>query len=263
MKMCNLKLIILIAILAISGLGATAQVTIGSGNTPQDGVLLELKTKDVNTAAITAVTDDANETVDNTGGGLLFPRVKLVNRFTLEPFIPTDADWTSNANKLKETHAGMVVYNIYKPTGTISADIDFDLGLYVWNGNEWVKLTEKNDKVTSAENRFFYLPSFNIELAAIADNLHFNLYDEYVRQFTLDDNITAHAFVSSNDQLAFVPSHKSSNLYAANELDYVVTYYDKDIVEIVSIGTNGDMLYNVKSLNLTANSFINVVLVVR
>jgi hypothetical protein len=258
MKTNLLKTTIVFAVLIITSLNVKAQVTIGSLNEPQKGILLELKTVEVTNP--TSLTDPDNETVDATGGGLGLPRVRLIDRNTLDPFIDSNngQEWNDNA---KLTHAGMVVYNIHVSDSTEKrANKIFSLGLYVWNGSEWSKIKDnKNDK------KFFYMPSFCIELTNPGSN-SFNLYAEYVKQFTKDSNPITNTFVSSNTDANFVniPTHESGRLYTANELDFVVTYYDKNIMTINSIDTNGLMNYTIDNLNnLSEKSFINVVLVVR
>jgi hypothetical protein len=228
------------AVLVVSGLNAKAQVTIGSLNDPQKGVLLELKTQEAKNPQ--SVTDDENVTVDATGGGLLFPRVKLVSKNTLEPFIDSknSQEWTSHA---KLTHAGMVVYNLH-------VSDDFQLGLYVWDGAEWTKISDSDD---AGKDHYFLIPSFNIELRE-GDN-QVNFYDEYKKQFS--------NFVSSNSSLTKLPSHPSGRLYRADELDYVITYYDSNIIKIISLGSDGWFKFRVRSLDLDANSFINVIAIVK
>jgi hypothetical protein len=237
MKTNFLKTTIVFSILVITSLNVKAQVTIGSAGAPEKGMLLQLKTK---TADATT-----NETVDETGGGIGFPRVNLVDKATLQPFITT----TPTPDE-KRLHTGTVVYNLSTSNGFLP-------GLYVWDGEKWGKVNEGGSK-------FFYMPSFCIELTQIGPD-SFNLYDEYVNQFTKDSSDLDETFVSSNTSASFVniPTHESGRLYTANELDFVVTYYDTSIMTISSIDTNGWMYYNVKNLNLSEKSFINVVLVVK
>jgi hypothetical protein len=235
MKTNLLKTAIVFAILAITSLNVKAQVTIGSAGAPEKGMLLQLKTKEA--------TSSDNQTVDETGGGIGFPRVNLVDKATLQPFItttPTDDE--------KRLHTGTVVYNLSTLNGFLP-------GLYVWDGEKWGKVNEGGSK-------FFYMPSFNIELTKIGPD-SFNLYEEYERQFT--NSGSGDTFVSSNTNANFtnIPTHESGRLYTANELDFVVTYYDTTIMTIDRIETNGEMYYNVDNLNLSEKSFINVVLVVK
>jgi hypothetical protein len=203
-----------------------AQVTIGSLIDPEKASLLDIKDK---------AADSNNETANS--GGLGLPRVRLVNRNTLEPFIPvSDQEWIDNSNKLKEHHAGLMVYNINVPPveDNSKADEMFRQGIYIWNGERWKELE-------SGKESFFPLPLFNLDLTK---GSHFiNLYEEYNTQFS-----------------------ESGRLYAADELDYVVTFYDTTVLEIDSIGVNSDLFYTIKETpveSLTSAVFINVELVVK
>ncbi|MDR0863783.1 MAG: hypothetical protein LBO74_02470 [Candidatus Symbiothrix sp.] len=241
-----LKTAIVMIVLAVTGLNVNAQVTIGSLNDPLKGVLLELKTKDAQNPNL--VTDDANATVDETGGGLLFPRVKLVSKNTLDPFINSTnpVEWTKNA---KLTHAGMVVYNINK-------DEQFEVGLYVWNGAEWTQLQDGNS--TPNKERWFPMPAFNIELTL--GNNTVDLYAEYAKQYDFANNTDW--FVSNNNKSASELISPIGHVYGQGELDYVITYYDKTVMDNVAI-TNGILTFNAKTLDLDAHSYINVIAIVK
>jgi hypothetical protein len=256
MKSQFLKVTLMFVILAIAGLnslGIQAQVTIGSSISPSKGVILELKNQAANAY---------NETVNADGGGLVFPRVKLQNRTNLLPFVADDADWKANKDNVKEKYTGMVVYNLLVSPPTISLPDDevFSEGLYVWNGSRWNGL---GDDI----HRFFYMPSFNIELGTPSTTIdyYFDLYAEYVKQFTNgatppDDNM----FVSSDPSQPNIPAHKSNQLYLAKELNFIVTYYDKTVITVESISPEGVMKYKVvDDTNLTNLSYINVILEVR
>ncbi|MDR1738584.1 MAG: hypothetical protein LBR66_07215 [Candidatus Symbiothrix sp.] len=108
--------------------------TIGLDSTAARAALLDVKSVQSAVGAVTSVTDDAN--VTSTDGGLLLPRVQLVNDSTLEPFIATtDAQWIANTNALKERHAGLMVYNL-----TEDENEDFSQGIYYWDGGAWIPL---------------------------------------------------------------------------------------------------------------------------
>jgi hypothetical protein len=119
------KIILSTLILFISVPMLKSQVTIGSSKEPAKGALLDLKTKNP---------DSDNVTVDDNGsGGLVLARVRLVDKNTLEPFIPTtDSDWQNKEVEMKKLHVGMMVYNL-------TSNGDFSPGVYVWNGLEWIK----------------------------------------------------------------------------------------------------------------------------
>ncbi|MDR2498304.1 MAG: hypothetical protein LBD28_02565 [Tannerellaceae bacterium] len=115
---------------------AVAQVVIGSNNEPERAALLELKTQNAERSNISSVSDDAN--VTSTKGGLVLPRVRLLNPTTLEPFISaSDPAWTSNASKIKEKHAGLSVYNL-------ASDAYFMPGVYSWSGERWTLVATPN-----------------------------------------------------------------------------------------------------------------------
>ena len=106
---------------------AQAQVTIGSSTPPAKGALLEVKDNDAN--ATTNVTSES--------GGMVLPRVRLEDKATLQPFIKlTDAEWqTSNRDKTKKLHIGMIVYNL-------NTTAPFMEGLFCWNGEEWRRMDD-------------------------------------------------------------------------------------------------------------------------
>ncbi|MDR2498307.1 MAG: hypothetical protein LBD28_02580 [Tannerellaceae bacterium] len=129
------SLYLLLIILTIPSM-AVAQVVIGSNNEPERAALLELKTQKAEPSNISSVSDDAN--VTSTKGGLILPRVRLVNPTTLEPFISaSDPAWTSNASKIKEKHAGLSVYNL-------ASDAYFIPGVYSWSGDRWTLVAAPN-----------------------------------------------------------------------------------------------------------------------
>lgn len=112
--------------LTLCSVSLCAQVTIGSGNPPAKGALLDLKDKEAGSNNITSET-----------GGLLLPRVGLVSRTTLQPFIDNDQSFINNSGRVKDVHTGLVVYNL-------TNDFDKELcpGIYSWNGNLWERLSK-------------------------------------------------------------------------------------------------------------------------
>lgn len=103
---------------------------------------------------------------------------------------------------------------------------------------------------------FLYLPSFNLPVTLAGTGKTYDLYTNvYKMQFTKSGNST---FVSSNNSLTQIPT-----IYNANQLDFVVTYYDNTIIKVNSISNTGVMNYDVLNTNPDNNSFINIVLVVK
>ncbi|MDU1892877.1 MAG: hypothetical protein E6767_19525 [Dysgonomonas sp.] len=113
-----------------------AQVTIGSGFTPEKAALLDIK-------------EIANKNGGETAhtGGLLLPRVNLEKRTELYPFI-RESNYPSNNpdndpiyKAEKPAHTGLIVYNLSEVLSE-----DFEQGFYLWNGTEWRKLIESTSK---------------------------------------------------------------------------------------------------------------------
>jgi hypothetical protein len=101
-------------LLLLFALPLQAQVTIGSGEEPNKGALLDLKERNV--------TDDAA----NAEKGLLLSRVELENKNKLYPMLAPGYDSAED-----QKHAGLIVYNT-------TDDADFDQGLYLWDGTQWL-----------------------------------------------------------------------------------------------------------------------------
>jgi len=229
----------------------SGQVSIGSIQEPEKAALLQLKTQQA---------DINNATSDK--GGLLLSRVKLVNRKTLEPFIANDTDFQNNKNKVKDLHTGLMVYNIYVSASQADPDLTFDEGVYVWDGTRWQRAGEG-----VSETKWFYPPAFNLPLPKIDADTDpvrtFDIYGEYKRQFTknLIDNP---AFVDTQNGIAgSIPSPVDGQLYLSEELDYIITYYDPDIIRDVTISTKGVLSYRVKDHDPGSHSFLNLVFIVK
>ena len=109
---------LLLATLFCAPLAAMAQVTIGSLEAPETAALLDFKTQ---------VPNGNNATTDK--GGLLLPRVELVDPFSLEPFIVN-----ATADE-KLSHIGLTVYNV-----THDEPAGLEAGHYYWNGVLWMKM---------------------------------------------------------------------------------------------------------------------------
>jgi hypothetical protein len=246
----SVKTMIVLLIVVLVSVKINAQVTIGSDKAPAKAAILEIKTQEP-ASNITSVTDNGNVTSGVNGGGIGLPRVKLVDRETLEPFVLTDdAEWTSPASKIKEHHAGLTVYNLTNdPTKLLRQ------GTYIWNGTKWMMTGGK---------RFFYMPSCNIEITANG-NYTFDLYEEYERQFSKD---ATHQFVSSSSALETISALENGDLYAREELDYVITYYDSAVVTAPVMGSTtsdwGKMTFAVTDITqFSNNTFFTVMLVVK
>ena len=221
---------------------AQAQVTIGTEKPSEQAALLDLKSQ-----------EPTSDNMTSTTGGLLLPRVELVDVQTLEPFVPTtDAAWIDATSKetLSKEHAGLEVYNLTDNT-------TFKPGSYVWNGKQWESLF-KPLKPRVSQRIVFPLPAFNLPLVdpENPDNIRLkaDLYQVYISNRRVNNFKT-----NMEDVTAFIVN----NYYLSNQLDYVVTHYDKEIITIHGISNEGIMDYTVHNVNPNSTSFLNVYLVVR
>lgn len=119
LSLANLLLILLTSIPLVYTKG---QVTIGSGEQPGIGTLLDLKEKTSTLDGITATK------------GLNLPRVKLTN---LKPSTPADlaSSIGGTGNWDKDEHIGLTVYNMNENQCAATPILK---GLYIWDGTEWL-----------------------------------------------------------------------------------------------------------------------------
>ncbi|MGG5507869.1 MULTISPECIES: hypothetical protein [unclassified Myroides] len=225
---------------------AVGQVTIGSEGIPNRAALLDIKDR--------VQPGTSNETA--TTGGLLLPRVLLVDKTTLEPFIArTDNDWVNPSSKIKEKHIGLQVYNLSTTNG-------FTKGMFIWNGIEWEKQDIPKDDFEQNVNYFFYLPSFNIKIEGVRRHV-VDLYEEYERQFTR--NLNSNFVSNANYTLDVLPMAGSDRLYQRDELDYVITDYDKNIINpnTIAISNDGKLTFDVINTNTSKKSYFNILFVIK
>jgi hypothetical protein len=118
-----MKIKLLFLILLVSGLvfSVQAQVTVGMGEEPTKGALLQLKNKEV--------TGD----IANADKGFGLPRVELTSLTELSPMFPATPP-VDNGTKLE--HTGLTVYNV-----NVDAAIPLAEGIYTWDGSKWVQVT--------------------------------------------------------------------------------------------------------------------------
>ena len=248
--------------------GLSAQVVVGNTTEPVEAAVLQLKTQDA-ASSPTSVGHDDNVTSAIGGGGLGLPRVKLVHKEKLLPFIAAP----SATEKLK--HAGLMVYNIYKSLSSVTEPNEkFKLGVYVWDGAKWSLVGDGTGQ------RFFYMPAFNLPLNRETDLSNpndmetVNLYDVYAWQFSKNRS-GSHPYMSSTLTPLYVanplnttsdktvPSPENDHLYKATDLDYVVIHYDTEIIYVDRIEPDGRMYYHIKKNDPGPESFINIVFVVK
>ncbi|MDR2683073.1 MAG: hypothetical protein LBB64_04285 [Dysgonamonadaceae bacterium] len=231
--------IIAIASVMLGGaiLNGNAQLITGTTTVaPAKAAILDVKN----------ILDTDNQT--STAGGLVLPRVKLVSKTTLEPFIATnDPEWNaSNKAKTMSDHVGLTIYNL-------TSNGNLKEGVYVWGGNEWNPL-----KVSS---RYIYLPTFELTWGGSSSSqLVIDLFEVYKNNFSPAASTSHH--VNSRDANVFVLPDFDD---ASSDFYYVVTDYHSAI-EVYSITPDGKMYYSRSAAEAAnakppGNVYVNVVLI--
>lgn len=125
-----LKAVLFLAFIFSFTLQTVAQVTIGAGEQPVSGALLQLKDK-----------ENVTDGTFNASKGLALPRVTLSDKHELYPMFlqnqedPTsgpNADYAANKSTLDKSHTGLIVYNLVEDD-----DKELCLGLNQWDGEQW------------------------------------------------------------------------------------------------------------------------------
>lgn len=190
----------------------------------------------------------ATSTSSNTPEGLIAPNL-------------TRAEVISKNNVYNQEQKGAFVYIKEISSSDIldakTAKI-INTGYYYFDGTIWRRLSYNTEQI--------YLPSFNLPLPIVTEpddpNQEYDIYPNVYQKQFVKPLATAPAseqtFVSSNPNLTQIP-----DLYRADQLDYVITYYDNTIINDVSISANGILSYKVLNTNPSNTSFINIVLVVK
>jgi len=128
MKFMKIKILLISIILFVVHTNLLAQITMGSGEKPMDGALLDLKQKDTNGTK-------------NSDLGLKIPRVELTNIYELYPMYGSETKeqqiYTTNKNSIKLANKGLMVYNMSRNKGMIP-------GMYIWDGDKWMNFKTRN-----------------------------------------------------------------------------------------------------------------------
>lgn len=176
-------------------------------------------------------------TGNSTAEGIIAPNL------TRSQLISKDAQY-------KAAQTGSLIY-ITTIDGTITTKTAkvIRVGYYYFDGSLWQSIDQPGQN--------FYLPVFDLPTSAIGTGYTFDLYNNvYKKQFIQSGNSL---YKTNNAALSMIPSAR----YTPTDIDYVITYYDADVVNINSISTSGVINYDVKSTLLGPNSFINVVFVTK
>ncbi|MDL2303435.1 hypothetical protein LJC28_03470 [Dysgonomonas sp. OttesenSCG-928-D17] len=127
-------LVFFLIILSVGNIqNLNSQVTVGQNEPPEQYATLQIKDKTIDrTGDLDVATADK--------GGLLLPRVELVKKKELLPFVTQD-EIDTNAqeyNDAKLLHTGLIVYNLVEDD-----DEELCIGLNQWDGEEWNCLQNK------------------------------------------------------------------------------------------------------------------------
>lgn len=258
MKQKFIRLIGLTSFLSLWGLSSQiqAQVVVGSNESPSKGSLLELKDQVIDADNVSA-----------SRGGLGLPRVMLVDRTSLEPFIEkTSAEWTTYLVATQKAHVGLTVYNLKSNVDTeTDSDKQLRVGVYVWNGAQW-ELIGGDD---AQQRDWFFAPSFNLPLKEIGTTYTYDLYKAYENQFNKTNSVTSGVYTgdqwltNSEYKKDRIPSPSPLKLYSRAELDYVISWYDNQVIGNVSITPQGIMTYQALNNDPIGSSFVNLIFVVK
>lgn len=212
----------------IGALGSiSAQVTIGSSNSPNDDALLDLK----------AEADGSSEK------GLLMPRVAL--------------EAANLAKPLGAHVAGMTVYNTAVSPGTVASENYVFPGFYYNNGSKW-------ERLLPGMRNWFYMPSIAIDVTT-SGTFTRDLYLEYRKQFEDSMDAQTDPATSPLPGTALVKSPSAPNpfttIFDANKLYYYVTGYDASVFSALSITADGKLTYTVDADNVSDATYMNIVFV--
>ncbi|GHT09746.1 hypothetical protein FACS189426_08900 [Bacteroidia bacterium] len=138
-KMFKIKMMLLLAAALLIGSTMHAQVTIGSGEAPISGSLLQLKDK-----------SNAPIGASNARKGVALPRVELTEKDQLFPMFESNGAGGYKVSYVKadedKKHIGLFVYNL-----TEDEDKDLYPGLYQWDGKEWKSFEIKMENAQFAQ----------------------------------------------------------------------------------------------------------------
>lgn len=179
------------------------------------------------------------------------------------------------AKAYTSAQTGAIVY-VTLPAGTLAGQVInvSAAGYYYFDGTVWKSIGSGSGGTTSLQTgtgltvtgtgatatpynvdmkpaiKFMYMPSVSINTSVLGTAFTRNLYGEYTAQFTTP------SAQSPGSAGAPIP------VFAANQLNYYVTYFDPAVFANVSISDTGTLTYDVIG-SASACSFINVVFVLK
>lgn len=169
----------------------------------------------------------------NSSKGVILPRVKLVS--------------TDLSLPLSEHVIGMTVYNL-EANGSGSTQVY--PGFYYNDGKRWVRMVPES-------TMFFYAPSIAVPTDITAPE-----YNDATQTFTLDLYNIYKTQYGMSDATSSVKSPSAGELQVMDkeQLDYFVTYYDKEVFTDVAISDIGALTYKLApGFVITEKTFLNIV----
>lgn len=123
---------------------------------------------------------------------------------------------------------------------------------FIYSAGAWYSV--KSPSTTPATLKWFYAPSLVLDTSVSATAKTVNVYENYKKQFTGISTIETNPNYGPSGTTASLP------VYLVNELDYIITGYDKSVFSNVSINASGILTYTVSNPASDA-TFMNIVLV--
>ncbi len=122
---------------------------------------------------------------------------------------------------------------------------------------------DKNDWQRIIRKAQFYMPS--IVTPTTIGTHTINLYEEYIKQYA-DSNGSNTSNKKAPNRSWNIQTNNSDNslkIYAMDDLDYFVVYYDNNVFTNLNVDENGVLTYTVTeegAKNISAQTFMNIVL---
>ncbi|MEL6122585.1 MAG: hypothetical protein AAFR14_02600 [Bacteroidota bacterium] len=120
---------------------------------------------------------------------------------------------------------------------------------YILTANSTGVVRELN---TAKNTRWFYAPAVTIDASALASGQQLDLHQEYIDQFT---NIPV------NQRSPGAPANLP--VYAEDELDYIVTFFDSSILTNVSVTADGKLNYDIIKVPFDNYTIVNIIMLIK
>lgn len=187
------------------------------------------------------------------------PLDKSVYKLTGSPTANFDFNFSTTP------HYGNVIPNgqrivIYNDTDFAAKRDDFivqpkSAQEFIHSSGKWYSIKSSAGQSLPKEMKWFYAPSLVLNMNVnTTGNKTVNVYENYKKQFTGSSTIETGVNYGPTGTIASIP------VFAAAELDYVITGYDKSVFSNVSINDAGVLTYRVIA-PATDKTFMNIILV--